>query len=106
MEVIKTTAEEKALKQHLDEAQANFEAEIKKHTIKVLNSLGFFFANDADFGAFAANRLTNATVEGVPFHNIVYLDFMDFDNLGTPLFSYRNELKSNFVDGVLTTEIG
>jgi len=106
MKVIKTTAEEKAIKIHLDEAQANFEAEIKKHTIKVLNSLGFFFTDAADFEGFAANRLTNATVEGVPFHNIIYLDFVDFDNLGTYLFSYRNELKSNFVDGVLTTEIG
>jgi len=106
MKVIKTTAEEKATEAYLQIVIDEFNAKVKEHTIKVLNSLGFFFANDADFEGFAANRLTNATVEGVPFHNIVYLDFVDFDNLGTYLFSYRNELKSNFVDGVLTTEIG
>lgn len=105
MKVIKNTTEE-LVDAQIQKTLANFNAEIKKHTIKVLNEKGFFFTDDADFETFAANRLTNATVEGTPFHNIVYLDFVDFDNLGTYLFSYRNELKSTFVDGILTTSIG
>jgi len=105
MKVIKNTQEE-IVQNLIKQVVAKFDAEIKKHTLKVLNEKGFFFTDDADFEAFAANRLTNATVEGVPFHNIVYLDFVDFDNLGTYLFSYRNELKSTFVDGILTTSIG
>jgi len=105
MKISKHTTEE-LIEIEIAKTMANFKAEIKKHTIKVLNEKGFFFTDDADFEAFAANRLTNATIEGTPFHNIVYLDFVDFDNLGTYLFSYRNELKSTFVDGILTTSIG
>lgn len=91
---------------HIQKVIDGFDAEIKKATLKALNDKGFYFANDAEFMEFAKKRLTNATVEDVPFMNIVYLDFVDFDNLGTFLFAYRNELKTSFENGILTTSIG
>ena len=106
MKIVKDDNSEKAAHDHMQETMEGFDTELKKAIKEALSERGYSFQNDAQFRRFAKNRLTNATVEDVPFMNIVYLDFIDFDNLGTMLFAYRNEFKTSFENGLLTTSIG
>lgn len=99
-------AQAEAEKEHLKAVMAGFDRELEKHTRYCLNEKGFTFANDQEFEAFCKDRLTNATFEGIPFADAIYLDYTNFDNPGTLLFVYRNEFKTTFENGILTTSIG
>jgi hypothetical protein len=106
MDVVKDTAPEAALNEHLQSALSKFQQAINARIVEKLNEKGFTFKDDLEATTFIGERVTVATVEDHPFLNLVYLDFVDFHNPGTFLFAYNTEVKQHFVDGVLKLSIG
>jgi len=106
MEVVKDNAPEADLNEHLQNALSKFQQVLNARIVEKLNEGGFTFKDDLEATTFIGERVTVATVEDHPFLNLVYLDFVDFDKLGTFLFAYSTEVKQEFVDGVLKISIG
>lgn len=106
MEVVKDIAPESVIEAHLQKFLAEFQKNVKARISENLKRRGFTFKDDLEATTFIGERVTVATVEDHPFLNLVYLDFVDFHNLGTFLFAYNTEVKQEFVDGVLKLSIG
>jgi hypothetical protein len=106
MGIVKDIEAESVLDAHFQKLLANFQKSINDRIVEKLNEKGFAFKDDLEATTFIGERVTVATVEDHPFLNLVYLDFVDFHNLGTFLFAYNTEVKQEFVDGVLKLSIG
>jgi hypothetical protein len=106
MDVVKDIAADIAINEHLQKFLGQFQQAINDRIAENLKRRGFTFKDDLEATTFIDERVTVATVEDHPFLNLVYLDFVDFDNLGTFLFAYNTEVKQEFVDGVLKLSIG
>ncbi len=106
MDIVKDIAPQAALNEHLQNALSKFQQVLNARIVEKLNEKGFTFKDDLEATTFIGERVTVATVEGQAFLNLVYLDFVDFDNLGTFLFAYNTEVKQQFIDGVLKLSIG
>src|SRR5512138_3122569 len=85
---------------------SDFDKKLREYVTKNLNDLGYQFATEDEFIEFVKARLHRIGFEDKPHYYELYLDFVDYENKGTFIGSYSDNVDISWKDNTVTATIG
>lgn len=84
----------------------DFDSHLRAYVTKNLKELGYEFISETDFIAFIQKRVTRISFEDKPNEFEIYLDFVDYENRGTLIGIYSDNVDFSFDGNTAKATIG